>query len=164
MVKKIPLQSKKYPGHYALVDDEDAEYLLYSWQLHKTHVKCRDLFYADSKHFGLMHRVIAFVGMGIEIDDKDMIDHINGNGLDNRRCNLRVVTPRQNTQNKRSIRTSKYPGVFWHNQNKKWCSYIGINGVQRYLGIFSTEIEAFQAYKKFELTGETVICELGVEE
>lgn len=163
MVTKIPLSSKKYPGHYALLDDEDAEYLtLYSWQLHKTHVKCRDLFYADSKHFGLMHRVIAFVGMGIDFDDKDMIDHINGNGLDNRRCNLRVVTPRQN---KRSIRTSKYPGVFWHSTNKKWASSINVGGMIHYLGSFSTEIEAFHAYKKavFELTGEKVICELEVE-
>lgn len=162
MVKKIPLGSRKYPGHYALVDDEDFDFLN-QWKWYAK--KGRYTFYACKSgsstkkprpHYK-MHRCI----MGYP---KGMVDHINGNGLDNRRCNLRIVTPRQNCQNQHVKRASKYPGVRFHSQNKNWIAEIQTKGIRRHLGVYKTEKEAFKAYRAavHEL-GEKLVCELGGE-
>lgn len=78
------------------------------------------------------------------------IDHINGNGLDNRRDNLRVCTPTTNGQNKRSRGgESKYKGVFRNKQVKTkitWMSCIRFNKKHIHLGSFNSEIEAAIAY------------------
>jgi hypothetical protein len=152
MTKKILLSQNKE----AIVDDEDYEYLnQYKW-----YVTNRN--YAANPKNGLMHRVIVFVGKMIDLKKNEEIDHINGNRLDNRRCNLRVVTRRQNSQNRHVPQKSKYPGVCWHKWAKQWITKIKINGKQKHIGYFRTEIEAFEAYKKavHELTGEKVVCEL----
>lgn len=75
-----------------------------------------------------------------------LTDHINGNGLDNRRCNLREVTRRENNWNKRSNRnsTSKYKGVSWLQKRKKWL--VQIKG--KFIGYFDNEIDAAIAYDK----------------
>jgi hypothetical protein len=163
MVKKIHLGSRKYPGHYALVDDEDHEYLsFFRWGV----TRKKRLYYAFDNQNGFMHRMIAFVGMGIDFKKGKVVDHINGNPLDNRRCNLRLVTHRQNCQNRHHQRTSKYPGVSWDTQNKRWIVAIQVNGKVKHLGRFENENEAFSVYKKavHELTGEKLVCELGAEE
>ena len=86
------------------------------------------------------------------------IDHINGNGLDNRKSNLRFVTPRQNLQNMHTKRYSKYPGVTWHKINHRWMAQIKINGRPIYLGYFNNEYEAYLAYKKaIEKLGEEYV-------
>ena len=93
-----------------------------------------------------------------------MTDHKNGRGLDNQRHNLRFVTNRQNCQNKRNMtKVSQYPGVSWHGQSGKWRARIWINNVSKHLGLFVTEIKAFEAYcDATHNLGETVIGELGV--
>lgn len=75
---------------------------------------------------------------------EDIVDHINNNTLDNRKCNLRIITPAQNAMNKKSSRnsTSKYIGVSWCKNRKKWQSYITINNKSIQLGRFNNEIEA----------------------
>jgi hypothetical protein len=156
MVKKIELTN----GKFTLVDEEDFEYLSeYSWYVYSKN-KTRE--YAGNIDNGYMHRTICFVGMGIDLGEKDVVDHINGDTLDNRRCNLRVVTHRQNSQNRHHTKSSKYPGVCWSTKGKKWASYININNKLKNLGYFKYEEEAFEAYKKavHELTGELVVCEL----
>lgn len=72
----------------------------------------------------------------------DIVDHINNNTLDNRKCNLRIVTHQQNSMNKKSSKnsTSKYIGV--SKNHNKWQANIRINGNLLYLGKFNTEIEA----------------------
>lgn len=164
MVKKILLNSRKYPGHYALVDDEDYEWLnQWNWTAHKKATKSRILFYAvrssgqglgQIKRHDSMHRLIMDGKKG------QITDHINGNGLDNRRCNLRVVTFRQNQQNRHVKTTSKYPGVSL--EHNRWKATMHLDGKTHYLGHFGTEIEAFNAYRKavHELTGEKLICEV----
>lgn len=81
---------------------------------------------------------------------KNHIDHINGICFDNRFINLRECRPNENNQNKKSSNnsSSKYVGVDWCKASKKWRAQIGINGKNKYIGIFESEIEAFNAYCK----------------
>jgi hypothetical protein len=76
------------------------------------------------------------------------IDHIDGNGLNNQKSNLRVATQRENSQNRHVIKKySQYTGVCWSKQSKKWLSYITIKGKFRYLGLFKEEIDAAAMYR-----------------
>jgi hypothetical protein len=79
-----------------------------------------------------------------------VIDHINGDGLDNRLSNLRLVTQHENITNsyarRAGLTSSKYPGVYWHNASKKWQAQIRVSGKPYYLGYYASEIEAHQAY------------------
>lgn len=74
------------------------------------------------------------------------IDHINGNGLDNRIANLRLVTRRENCQNKKRHREGKLIGAVHNSVVDKWEARIHENGKQRYIGLFDTEREAHEAY------------------
>ena len=85
------------------------------------------------------------------------IDHINGNGLDYRKCNLRVCTHQQNLQNQRIQKgVSKFKGVCWHKASQKWMAKIKHNYKTIYLGVFNNEIDAAKSYNKKakELFGE----------
>jgi hypothetical protein len=75
---------------------------------------------------------------------KDFIDHINNNPLDNRKCNLRIVTPQQNNMNRKSVKntTSKYIGVSFDKKTNKWKATIRIDCKYIFLGYFDDEIEA----------------------
>jgi len=87
------------------------------------------------------------------------IDHINHNGLDNRRCNLRICTSQQNSMNARkttNLRSSIYKGVCWVARRGTWNASIRKNRTLIFIGRFVTEIEAAIAYdnKAVELFGE----------
>lgn len=75
------------------------------------------------------------------------IDHINGDGTDNRLCNLRAASRTENNRNtaKRIDNTSGVTGVTWHRATGKWCAKIGINGTTKHLGLFQTMEEAVRA-------------------
>jgi len=87
-----------------------------------------------------------------------VVDHINGNTLDNRKCNLRICTQAENSKNKRINKnnTSGYKGVFYYKRYNKWTSIIMVNGKKKGLGYFDTPEEAYAAYCKAakELHGE----------
>ena len=90
-----------------------------------------------------MHRVIMNEPKGL------LVDHINHNGLDNRKANLRAVTKWQNAQNRRKTRrktTSKYKGVSWNKRDKRWVAELRANDVCMNLGSFKNEVEAAVAY------------------
>jgi len=92
----------------------------------------------------LMHRLI----LGHCVDGK-VCDHRDGNGLNNKRSNLRPATHAQNIANsKRRIATSKYRGVSWCKDRNKWMANIFINGKTVNLGRYSTELQAWAAYLK----------------
>jgi len=89
-----------------------------------------------------LHRVIA------RAFDKLQVDHINNDTLDNRECNLRIVSAHQNGMNKskRKSGTSKYKGVKWHKRDSIWESKICYKYKDYYLGRFENEIDAARAY------------------
>lgn len=89
-----------------------------------------------------MHREIMAASSTAEID------HRNGDGLDNRRSNLRVATRQQNTRNAglRSNNTSGYKGVWWSRVSGKWACGITINARNIHLGLFLSKREAARAY------------------
>ena len=90
-----------------------------------------------------MHRFIMDFPKGL------VIDHINRNGLDNRRSNLRIVTSRQNSWNNSigiNYGSSKYKGVHWLTRDRKWHSVIYNSGRKIHLGKFDDEAEAARAY------------------
>lgn len=99
-----------------------------------------------------MHRVVAKAKKG------EFVDHINGNGIDNRKANLRICTMSENIANSRKFLTgsSKYKGVCLHTYNKNWIALIKINRKSIHIGCFDDEIDAARAYdqKASELYGE----------
>lgn len=137
MMKELPLTN----GGCALVDDEDYEQLSsIKWWSHKGK-RTRYVERRVGKDHQLLHRFIMTPPEGMEID------HINGDGLDNRRCNLRIVTCRGNGQNRHQEKSSKYPGVCKNSgRGKKWRSYIMIEGKWKHLGFFDKEEDAHNAY------------------
>jgi hypothetical protein len=77
------------------------------------------------------------------------IDHVNGDGLDNRRVNLRPASVSQNAQNSQKWRkptSSKYKGVYFSKANQRWAAMIGLNGRKTFLGYFENEADAASAY------------------
>lgn len=90
------------------------------------------------------------------------VDHINHNGLDNRRANLRNVTRIQNQRNQlpQIGGTSQYKGVCWDKANRKWMAQFTIRGRRYYLGRFISEIEAGKAYDRAARKhfGEFALC------
>lgn len=75
------------------------------------------------------------------------VDHVNGNGLDNRRQNLRHAARFEQAQNRHGGRgRSLYKGVSWARRQRKWVACIHLNGRNRHLGYFSQEDEAARAY------------------
>ena len=91
-----------------------------------------------------MHRVI----LGLIPEDKKEVDHGNRNTLDNRRRNLRGCTHRQNMMNRKKDvgATSRYKGVSWSKERKKWVSQITIGKKCKSLGRFAIEELAALAY------------------
>lgn len=90
-----------------------------------------------------LHREIMGVDKGV------LVDHINGNVLDNRRCNLRIATHSQNLMNSKKKctgRTSRFKGVGLHKSSGLWRANIRINGRLCHLGYFTSEVEAAFSY------------------
>lgn len=114
-------------------------------------IKVEILFYAGRwKRIGLrqcrihMHRLI----LGLDSRDTRLCDHKNGNGLDNRRANLRIATTSQNLANRGKTRrnTSGYKGVMWFKRKRKWYARIRVSGKSVHLGYFDDPIDAAKAY------------------
>ena len=89
-----------------------------------------------------LHRLILDAPSGMEVD------HINGNGLDNRRANLRLCTGSQNSCNKGLNRsnTSGFKGVTLDKKSGRWHARIAVNGESRSLGFYGTPESAYEAY------------------
>ena len=104
-----------------------------------------------------VRRVSGVVGKGSKVSlhrhicgpkDDEQIDHIDLNGLNNVRSNLRFVTPAQNCWNRRtnSRNTSGYKGVCWNKKCNKWQAGIKVHGLKKHLGLFDDPKEAYDAY------------------
>lgn len=95
----------------------------------------------------LLHRALYGIAPGDRSDE--LIDHINGNVLDNRRANLRLATPLQNSQNRKTYRNNStgFRGVSWIKRDNKFNAHIDIDGKRKYLGYFATAAEASAVYE-----------------
>jgi hypothetical protein len=141
LIKIIPLTK----GYEAMIDDEDYEML----NKHKWCVNVnRNAIYArrgsprcKGKQDEIkMHSVIMKAPKGVQCD------HIDGNGLNNQKYNLRLVTNRQNCMNRHQTTTSRYPGVTWNKRSGVWNAQAQVNGKHKHLGTFRTEEDAYKAY------------------
>lgn len=143
-MKKIELSK----GKYALVDDEDYEYLnQWSWYAEKRH----GIWYAVRKPYNkryAMHRII------MNVPKNKITDHIDGDGLNNQKSNLRICNHTQNMMNRKmnSNNTSGYKGVYlFFNKKqgyKRWCAYITANKKRTILGYFKNIKDASKAYEE----------------
>ena len=135
-MKKIKLTQ----GKHALVDDEDYLFISqWKWFFNKGYA------FRSTKNPAKtipMHRAILCPPIGT------FCDHINGNGLDNRRKNLRVCSNSENQMNRRipSNNKSGYKGVFWHGKDKIWISVLKINKKAVYLDRCTRKIDAAKSY------------------
>lgn len=79
-----------------------------------------------------------------------VINHIDGNGLNNQKSNLRICTRAEccRRRSKSANKSSIYKGVSWHKINKRWISQICIDGKYKHLGYFSTQLRAAKAYDR----------------
>lgn len=133
-------------GRVALIDDEDETLIAgYGWWVAVSRGVHRPTEYARGYTRGvryqpLMHKLLT---------GWTLVDHINGNGLDNRRENLRPATRSQNMGNRRKIgrlATSQYKGVSLHTQERRWVVYIGFELGKHFVGLFDDEVAAAMAY------------------
>lgn len=136
-MKKIPLTK----GKFAIIDDEDYSLVSkYKWYYSHGYAVYKN------KNILFMHRLI------LNTPKESYTDHINGDKLDNRRCNLRLCSKSQNganckkTQKKKT--SSKYKGVCWDKIRKKWKASIKFNYLGINLGYFLNEQDAAKAYNE----------------
>lgn len=129
-------------GAVVLIDEQDREeFSKYLWSIDAYGYVIRNL---SRKASILMHRVVMGAGKG------QIVDHIDGNTMNNRRENLRIASGAQNQANaqKRQGRSSKHKGVSWSKKDKRWRAAISVDGKTLYLGSFIEEDYAGHAYNK----------------
>ena len=150
----LSVGTSKRPNLYAKISPEDAELALrYKWSITRGtdrngpyYVRAIDRTSKPVRQVKL-HRLIMDAPAGTHVD------HINGDPLDNRRCNLRIATPQQNQCNSRKHKrgTSTFKGVSRNRDSGRWRAYIVKDRKQINLGSFATELEAADAYDKAAL-------------
>lgn len=148
-MKRIPLTQ----GQFAIVDDEHFDYLN-QWNWHAQWNKNNQSFYASrkSKTINGKRHTISMASeilgiLGLECNDKHCPDHINHITLDNRSVNIRLCTASQNQHNRlKQVGSSKFKGVCWHKNERKWRARINYKGKRIHLGSFDNEIDAAESY------------------
>ena len=159
MAKEINLTK----GYKAIVDDDDHEWLSkYKWSAsvdnRDGYVSARTTIYKTFEGYkwrrGVkMHRLILDAKQG------EVVDHVNGNPLDNRRSNLRICTSAENARNHKKQDlinkepcSSRFKGVTIstnrtpYGDYQYWRAQITVDGVNKYIGQYSSEVEAACAY------------------
>lgn len=136
-------------GYVAVIDAQDVP-LVEGFRWHAK-VQRRSVYAARRRRAGSegsetvrMHRVIADAADGMDVD------HLNHDGLDNRRSNLRVCTRSENMHNQRlsKANTTGYKGVRWSRADNKYVACIKLRGKRIYLGAFDNAEDAHEAYCK----------------
>jgi hypothetical protein len=118
------------------IDPEDFDFV----QSIKWHIS--NAGYAVNRQKGLLHRLL------MNPPKDKVVDHINGDKLDNRRSNLRVIDQAENvTNSKKTWGRSKHKGVWFSKEKNKWAATIACRKVRTHLGYFKTEKEAAEAYR-----------------
>lgn len=133
MAKEIKLTQ----GKVAIVDDKDYEYLSqFKWHWKSNNYAARE----SSRKTIFMHREI------MKPQDGMLIDHIDGNGLNNQRNNLRICNKSQNGMNRQNNTGRQFKGVY--PVGKKFVARIQVDGENKYIGTYETQDEAARAYDR----------------
>ena len=146
MTHAIPVWHKGQIVAYAQVDAEDVDRIsAHRWSMHNRGYAIT----GGGNTKVLMHRMV----LGLESErgsgrgsgaSRPQADHINGDKLDNRRANLRVVSNQQNHQNRQTSqgKTSAYRGVYLQRSTGKWCARAKANGKTYWGGYYDAEVDA----------------------
>jgi AP2 domain-containing protein len=146
---KIALRGKKARGRVVLIDDEDygliSSYVWFCWEVERPGRRSNGPYAFANIRQGdqwgtiRMHKLLT---------GWDRTDHVDGNGLNNQRSNLRPATRGQNVQNSRPRlgSSSLYKGVYWNKERRRWVASIRMSGRLYSLGRFTEEIDAAKAY------------------
>ena len=135
-------------GKVALVDQRDFARIngMGHWQAQLTQTGAwyatRSTHLNGSNVFQRMHRVI------LQATNDQEVDHKNGNGLDNRRTNLRIASRSSNMQNRGVWGGSPYRGVSLHKATGKWVAQIQHNKTKKHLGLHDNDVDAAIAYDR----------------
>lgn len=140
-MREIPLTR----GHVAILDDEDFDrFAAFRWHANVQGVciyarRCVRLDGRQRSEY--LHRAV------LDAPKHLVVDHVNGNTLDNRRANLRLLTQPENCRNHGPRHgTSAFKGVRWHYLYQRWYAQIGVAGQNLHLGVFDNEEDAARAY------------------
>lgn len=140
-MKTIPINKTK---KIAIVDDDDFITLSkFSWNLKRIYASTT-MRLNGTRHRIVMHRFI----LGLTPNDGKIVDHIDRNGLNNQKNNLRLANQRINNMNKskaKDKKSSKYKGVTYNKKHNKFTAHIKY-GKNFHLGYFKTELDAAYAY------------------
>lgn len=145
----IPLFSRRGDVvAHALISEVDIGQARYRWHRSKQGYAAR----RSARGIVLLHREL----LGLEPGDPRQGDHVDGNRLDYRRRNLRVVTRGQNGQNVEQRGASRFRGVCWHKGAGKWMAYAEGNGRSRkHLGLYEREEDAAHAASEWRAANLT---------
>jgi len=141
-MKQIPLSGKRGAGKFAIVDDDLLPFLsLYSWCIDTQGYARAKIYWQNKSLWISMHQFI------LPPKNRKEVDHINGDKLDNRTCNLRLVSRQQNSWNITKVKAkSGYKGVWQFKKYNRWRAYISVNHEKKYLGSFIDVKDAARAY------------------
>jgi hypothetical protein len=149
---KMAKEIKLTQGKVAIVDDDMFDYLnQFKWFANlqgKKFYAGRNITMFNGKRTMLwMHRFIMNPEKGM------VIDHLDGNPLNNQKNNLRICTHAENMRNSKINKNNKsgHKGVYWHKTSSKWMAYIKYNNKLLYLGYFPVLIDAAKAYNEAAL-------------
>ena len=153
----VPIGAKAIPlskGKFAIVDEDDFEHLSqWKWHCNKSGYAARMQYVCyigkrKIQNMIHMHREVMKTPIGM------VVDHIDGNKVDNRKINLRNCTESENQKNRlkhAKNTSSKYKGVYFHKHKKKWYAHIKYSGKHHHLGSFVNENDAAIAYNNAAL-------------
>jgi hypothetical protein len=142
---KVLVKSRKHGIFEVLIDDEDFDlFNKYAWYIKvcsHTNYLVRSMTGKDHSKREYFHRKIMNPG-------KNHIDHIDSNGLNNRKSNLRPCSRSKNMQNSKKPKNNKsgYKGVHWCKEHKSWRAKIMVDGKAIYIGSFKNKEDAALAY------------------
>lgn len=136
-------------GKYAILDPDDFAWL----NKHKWHISTGGGTFYAVRTTRLQNRkrlVIKMHRQVLKVPHHLFVDHINHNGLDNRKANLRPATCKENNRSRRKVRLnsfhSKYKGLTWYKREKRWAVRIMADRKSIFLGFFQNETDAARAY------------------
>ncbi len=149
-MKLLNVSTPKHPNTFAQVDDADFDFInQWKWCAAdnggRLYVNRSGGMVLGKNTNIYLHRLLLKPPPGL------VPDHIDGDTLNNQRSNLRIATYSQNQQNKtikKGRKSSKYKGVSWHIQRKRWWAKIKLSHAVKSLGTFNLEDDAGRAYNK----------------